>query len=81
VKDLIHSKELTHIVHLYGRFLRKTSSSKPAENTVSQLRWLRVFINARAFLRIEMNAHVDASNGMVQLDERDYVTVNKGDIG
>ena len=30
-------KELTHIVHLYGRFLLKTSNSKPAVSNVSQL--------------------------------------------
>ena len=30
-------KWLTHIVHLYGRLPRKTSNSKPAVSTVSQL--------------------------------------------
>lgn len=30
-------EELTHKVHLYGRFPRKTSNSKPSVITVSQL--------------------------------------------
>ena len=55
-------QELTHIVHLYGRFPRKTSNSKPTVNTVSQLRLLQ--LSVRAFLLMGTNIHVGACNNV-----------------
>jgi len=56
------------MVHLYGRFLRSTSNSKPAVNTVSQLRLLNVDISLHHFLSLKMNIHVDTTNSMVQVN-------------
>jgi len=44
-RNLIGSKSLTHIVHLYGRLLHKTSNSKLVINTVSQLRLVQINIS------------------------------------
>jgi hypothetical protein len=67
------------MVHRYGRFLRKTSNSKPAVNRVSQLRLRQVGISA-CIPAHETNIHIDSGNGMVQLDEGNWVIV-KGNIG
>ena len=40
-------EELTHKVHLYGRFPLKMSNSKPSVITVSQLGLLRAHISAQ----------------------------------
>lgn len=40
-------EELTHKVHLYGRFPRKMSNSKPNVITVSQLELWRAHISAQ----------------------------------
>jgi hypothetical protein len=65
------NEELTHIVHRYGRFPLNTSNSKPAVNTVSQLRLL----SGRASQGMDtMNAHVDAGDSMVELDQSNCVT-------
>ena len=66
------------MVHLYGRFPRKTSNSKPVVNTISQLKSLQKDVSARDCLPMT-NKHVDASNSMAQFDESDWVTV-KSDI-
>ena len=61
----------THIVHLYGRFLRKTSNSKLAVSTVSQLSFfLEVqLISVPAFLDMKTNAHIETGHNMVELDQ------------
>ena len=41
-------EELTHKVHLYGRFPRKMSNSKPNVITVSQLGLLQTYISAQS---------------------------------
>ena len=66
---IAHSfQQLAHIVRLYGYFLLRTSSSKLAVNRISQLALFLVGINAPQF---RVNAHVDASNNMVELDQGD----------
>jgi len=55
------------MVHLYGRFLRKTFNSKLAVDTVSQLRLWEFDISSRSPLPIKMNSQIDTGNGMVQV--------------
>ncbi len=58
-------EELTQKVHLYGRFPRKMSNSKPKVITVSQLGLL----SARSFRDLSTDGHEDASKGVIQLDQ------------
>jgi hypothetical protein len=51
-------KALTHMVHLYGRFPRKTSNSNPAVITISQLASFQLDINAHAFPWSMMNTNM-----------------------
>ena len=58
------------MVHLYGRFLRKTSNSKPAVSKVSQLRFLRVQpILVPAFLDKKTSVHVETGHDMIEPDQ------------
>ena len=58
-------EELTHKVHLYGRFPRKMSNSKPSVITVSQLELLRAHVSVQFLRFLSTNGHEDTSKGMV----------------
>jgi hypothetical protein len=60
------------MVHLYGLFPLRTSSSKPAVKTVSQLILLLVDIS-RAVLDTSLNLHIDNGHDMINLDISDVI--------
>jgi hypothetical protein len=56
------------MVHLYGRFPRKTSNSNPAVIIVSQLGLSQLNISACFPVVEDEYKHVDGDNSMAQLD-------------